>query len=159
MEKLHLRVAVPAGIDSHAGDGKSVQNDGDQAGILEFVQRVKALPHAGLRIDDTGVVRVVVQMNVVIVMVLKPAPVQVKTDESGNEDDKGHNVKREVHKKLPLLGGFQGRRAIVRGVIYSFAEMILLFAGEFKSVDRSLLREITENGPLSGVERQPEVTS
>ena len=138
MEKLTLRVAGPAGINGHSGYGERVQNHGYQAGVLEFIHCIKPLGHIGLRVDNARIMSVVVKMNVVIVMVLKPPPVQIQADDGSNEDDQGHNVKREVHKKLPFLSGFRGRRAIVRGVIYSFAGMILLFSGEYKGADRSL---------------------
>ncbi len=138
IENLALRVAGPASVNGHAGYGKGVQNDGYQAGVLEFVHGIQPFGHAGLRADDAGIMSIVVKVNIVIVVVLKPPPVQIQADDGSNEDDQGHNVKREVHKKLPFLGGFRGRRAIVRGVIYSFAGMILLFSGEYKGAEQSL---------------------
>ena len=38
MENLKLSAAVPTDIHRHGGDGNSVNNDGDQAGVLEYAQ-------------------------------------------------------------------------------------------------------------------------
>jgi hypothetical protein len=136
MEKLTLSVAVPTGINRHGGDSKSVDDDSDQAGILEFVDGIEAFSDGGLGVDDAGIVSIVVQVNIVIVVIFNPAAVEVEGDDGGNEDDQGHKVVREIHKRLPLLSGFRGRHAIIRGVKSSFAGMILLFGREYKGVDR-----------------------
>jgi hypothetical protein len=116
MEKLALSVAVPTDIYGHGGDSNRVHNDGDKAGVFEFVDRIEAFGHGGLRADNARVVSVVVEMDVMVVVVFYPAAVEIKRDDGRNEDGKGHNVVDEIHKRLPFLGGLQPRRAVVRGV-------------------------------------------
>jgi hypothetical protein len=147
MEKLKLSAAVPTDVYRHGGDGNRVHNNRDKTGVLKLVDGIEAFGHSSLRIDDTRVVSIVVQMNVMVVVVFQPTAVKIEPDNGCNEDDQGHNVVREIHKRLPFLSGSRGRRAIVRGVTYSFAGIILLFGGEYKGVDRTFYQR--KNGHLA----------
>jgi len=159
MEKLELSVTVPTDIDGHGGNGDRVRNDRDQTGILELIDGVKAFGHIGLRVDDAGVVSIVMQMDVMVAVVFQPAAVKIESDNGCNEDDQGHNVVREIHKRLPFLSDLQVRRAIVRGVTDSFAGMILLFRDEYKGVDNTLSRwrrqRVRRRARLGCIARKP----
>jgi hypothetical protein len=154
MENLKLSATVPTDVHRHSGDGHRVHDNRNQTGILEFVDRVEAFGHAGLGTDNARVVSVVVQVNVMVVVIFQPAAVQIEPNNGCNEDDQGHNVVREIHKRLPFFRDLEARRAIVRGVRYSFAGMILLFANEFKTVDDTFYHGKTV-GPLARRLKKP----
>jgi len=147
MEKLNLSVTVPSDINGHRGNGYCVHDDGNETRVLQLIDGVQALGHTGLRINDARVMSVVMQVNVMVVMVFQPAAVKIEPNDSCNEDDQGHNVVREIHKRLPFLSDLQVRRAIVRGVTDSFAGMILLFGSEYKGVDGTLYDRRAKGAP------------
>ncbi len=143
---LALRVSSPADVDGHGGNSQRVQNDGGQPGVFQFIDRIETFGHAGLRVDNARVVGVVMQMDIVIIVVFEPPAVDIESYEGGNEDHEDSNVVHEIHK---LQGSFlwrlwlfpKVRGVTVRGVIYSFGRMILLFSREYKGVDHSFYRE------------------
>ncbi len=149
-EMSALRIGGPANISRHTGDGQSVQNHRRQPGIFQFIYHIEPFCHIGLSIDDARVMSVVVEMDVVIVVIFKPAAVQVQTANGTNQDEKRHNVKHEVHKRqgsfpyintrtaLRVFRSFRG--ATMRRVKYSFGRMILLFSSEYKGVDDTFYR-------------------
>ena len=157
-ETLALRIGIPADIDGHGRNKQPIQDDGSNAGILQFVDHIEPFRHGGLRVDDARIVSVVMQMDVMIVVILEPAPVQIQTGNSGNEDDEGHNVVHEIHKQqgsFLLQMSPKVRGAIVRrDGIYSFAGIILLFFCEYKSFDRTFYKGKARNSHIKRVLRK-----
>ncbi len=147
IETLTLGSRGPAHVYRHSGNSDAVQNHRYQAGVLQFIHHFQPFRHAVLRVNNARIMSIIVQMDVMIVVVFQPPAIKVKATNRGKQDNQGHNVKREVHKRQSsFLWQFpEVRGAIVRRVIFSFGRMILLFASDYNSVPRHLYRYPTRN--------------
>lgn len=146
-ETLAWGIRGPAHVKCHHGNRHAIQNHRYQAGVLQLIHHFEPFRHASLSVNNARIMSIIVEMNVMIVVVFQPPAVKVKTADGGKQNDQGHNVKREIHKRQgSFLCQFpEVRGAIVRRVISSFGRMILLFSSDYNSVPRHLSRRSSRN--------------